>query len=425
MTRLRWLIGWPSYVLAALAGLGAAAALFRPPEPPVFAPAQARFHEVVRLLSTAYVDELPAGALYRSATRSLVDSLHDPFSELLSPEDYVRFSAQIAGLPTGSLAASLRTAVPMPSADAVLLSDGRTGYLALRTITAQTAVEVRGAVTTLTLRGMRRLILDLRGNPGGLVNEAADIADLFLAPGLRITTLEGRTPRFTREYVSRQEQLWPELPVVVVVDQSTASSAELIAGALQDHGRAHIVGTRTFGKGVIQTTFPLEAGGALKLTTARWYTPKNRNVNRPGLAEGATWAAADSSDAGGVVPDVLVHASRRPGAERALMRALGPDAVRFREAVDAYAGIIASDDSLAVSLDFTPDSAMLAGLHASLPSHGMELARADFDRARLHVGRQLAYAVIRRRLGAPAELARRSQDDHQLGAALARLSGRK
>jgi carboxyl-terminal processing protease len=423
VTRFRWLQGWPSIVLASLVGFGAAAVVFRTPEPVALTPEQAQFRRVVQLLRTSYVDEMPAGELYGRATGALVKSLHDPFTELMTADAYVRFSAQVAGRPVGSVAASLRAAIPMPSADAVMLSDGQTGYLALRSITEQTATEVRGAVNTLTLRGMRSLVLDLRGNPGGLVAEAAGVAELFLEPGLRITALRGRTARFTREYTSGGPQLWPSLPVVIIVDQSTASSAELIAGALQEHGRARVVGTRTFGKGVIQTTFPLDGGGALKLTTSRWYTPHDRNVNRPGLADGATWAADSAAgDAGGIVPDVTVHASRRAGPERHLMRALGPDAVRFREAVDAYAAGVAEREGLSVDLAFEPDAAMLAGLYATLPSHGIDLERDDFDRARAHVSRQLAYAVTRLTLGAEAELARRSLDDHQLGAALALLA---
>lgn len=421
MNRFRLLDGWPSLALASLAGFAAAAAVFRPAPPAPLPPQQAQFREVVELLRTSYVDEVPTGELYGRATRALVGSLHDPFSELMSADDYVRFSAQVAGRPVGSVAASLRAAVPVPSADGVLLSDGRTGYLALRTITEQTATEVRGAVTLLSLRGMHRLVLDLRGNPGGLVSEAAAVAELFLDPGLRITTLRGRTARFTRAYTASEPQPWPRLPIAVIVDGSTASSAELIAAALQDHGRARIVGTRTFGKGVIQTTFPLEAGGALKLTTARWYTPRDRNVNRPGLAEGATWSADSASDAGGIAPDLTVHASRRSGPERALLQALGTDAVRFREAVDAQASDIAGRDSLLVDLDFTPDGAMLDELYAALPGHGIDLERPDYDRARAYVGRQLAYSVIRLTLGAQAELARRSLDDHQLGAALGLL----
>ena len=402
--------------------MAAAAVVFRAPEPVTHTPEQAQFRRVVQLIRSSHVDAMPAGELYGRATAALVESLHDPFSELMTADAYVRFSAQVAGRPVGSMAASLRAAIPMPSADAVLLSDGRTGYLALRTITEQTATEVRGAVNSLTLRGMRGLVLDLRGNPGGLVTEAADVADLFLDPGLRISALRGRTSRFTREYTSADAQLWPSLPVVVIVDQSTASSAELIAGALQEHGRARVVGTRTFGKGVIQTTFPLDAGGALKLTTARWYTPHDRNVNRPGLADGATWSPdTAAADAGGIVPDVSVHASRRPGPERALMRALGPDAVRFREAVDAYAATIAARDSVPAR-GFDADETTLSGLYASLPGHGIDLDRRDFDAARAHVSRQLAYSVTRLTFGAEAELARRSLDDHQLGAALALLA---
>ena len=129
-------------------------------------------------------------------------------------------------------------------------------------------------------KGMKSLILDLRLNPGGLLDQGVKVADLFLDPKQEIVATRGRARGSTKEFYDEARQAWPELPIVVLVNDGTASAAEIIAGALQDHDRAVVVGTPTFGKGLVQTLFPLGDGVALKLTTARWYTPSGRTIQR-------------------------------------------------------------------------------------------------------------------------------------------------
>ena len=120
---------------------------------------------------------------------------------------------------------------------------------------------------------MKSLILDLRLNPGGLLDQGVKVADLFLDSKQEIVSTRGRARGSTKQFYDAARQTWPELPIVVLVNDGTASAAEIIAGALQDHDRAVVIGTPTFGKGLVQTLFPLGEGVALKLTTARWYTP--------------------------------------------------------------------------------------------------------------------------------------------------------
>ena len=129
-------------------------------------------------------------------------------------------------------------------------------------------------------KGMKSLILDLRHNPGGLLDQGVKVADLFLDTKQEIVATRGRARGSTKEFFDDARQAWPELPIVVLVNDGTASAAEIIAGALQDHDRAVVVGTPTFGKGLVQTLFPLGEGVALKLTTARWYTPSGRTIQR-------------------------------------------------------------------------------------------------------------------------------------------------
>ena len=115
------------------------------------------------------------------------------------------------------------------------------------------------------------MVLDLRNNPGGLLDQGIKVSDLFLDPGQEVVSTRGRARGSTRQFYDEEKQLDPSLPIVVLVSEGTASAAEIIAGALQDHDRALIVGTPTFGKGLVQTLYPLGQETALKLTTARWY----------------------------------------------------------------------------------------------------------------------------------------------------------
>src|SRR5207253_10161416 len=127
---------------------------------------------------------------------------------------------------------------------------------------------------------VRSLILDLRSNPGGLLDEGVSVADLFLDAGETIATTRGRSAEDDHEYTDQAAQRWARLPIVTLVDSGTASAAEIVAGALQDQHRAVLVGSPTYGKGSAQIVFPVSDGRALKLTTARWFTPNGRTIQR-------------------------------------------------------------------------------------------------------------------------------------------------
>ncbi|MBI5441484.1 MAG: S41 family peptidase [Deltaproteobacteria bacterium] len=158
-----------------------------------------------------------------------------------------------------------------------------------------THTEVRKALTDLEQAGaLDGLILDLRNNPGGLLDQAVKVSDLFLQSGAVVST-RGRDPEQEVIYTARDDGDEPTYPIVVLVNEGTASAAEIVAGALQDHHRALVVGERTFGKGSVQTILPLDDGSGLRLTTALYYTPSNRSIQAKGIEPDIPVAAATIS----------------------------------------------------------------------------------------------------------------------------------
>ncbi len=158
----------------------------------------------------------------------------------------------------------------------------KVGYVRLAQFTRGSGDAVRDAVTKLREQGATALVLDLRGDPGGLVNEAVAVTSAFVPEGSPVVTTEGRaSPETTLE--TDEEPVAGEIPLVVLVDRGSASSSEIVAGALRDEERAELVGTRTFGKALVQSTIELRDGGALKLTTARYLTPDGTDLNEKGL----------------------------------------------------------------------------------------------------------------------------------------------
>jgi carboxyl-terminal processing protease len=209
--------------------------------------------------------------------------------------------------------------------------DRRYLYVRVKAFQEQTDLGVARALESgrAALRGeLRGLVLDLRNNPGGLLEQAVAVSDRFLPGNLTIVTTRGRGARSTDEAKSRDRDTEKPYPVVVLVNGGSASAAEIVAGALQDHGRALIVGTPTFGKGSVQTVIELEDGSGLKLTIARYFTPKHRSIQGKGIT-----------------PDVVVGENPPAVAEetgklheRDLEHALKPDGTVVAEAttVDDY-----------------------------------------------------------------------------------------
>ena len=240
--------------------------------------------------------------------------------------------------------------------------DGGIGYLAVTTFSDSTEAEVASTVDSLRRAGARAIVLDLRGNPGGLLAQGVRVADLFLANGQRIVTTNGRVAQANAVYVDETPERWGDLPVVVLVNQGTASAAEIVAGALQDHDRALVVGRPSYGKGSAQAIYPLDNGAALSLTNARWFTPLGRSIEFPKPGE-QRLADADTArpvfrtalgravyGGGGIVPDVVAGDSVPSVAERRFFAELGEDVPRFFEVLRTQATTLVSEGAARDSL---------------------------------------------------------------------------
>lgn len=175
-----------------------------------------------------------------------------------------------------------RERVEVPAVRNVTVMPGGVGYLRLAAFNERAAADVRAALESLRREGARSLVVDLRGNPGGLVDQAVEVAGAFLPAGALVTYTEGRQASDARRLVVAREARPVGWPMAVLVDEGSASAAEIVAGALQDLDRALVVGETTYGKGTVQSVFPLRNGaGAIKLTTAHYHTPLGRSIHRP------------------------------------------------------------------------------------------------------------------------------------------------
>ncbi len=174
-----------------------------------------------------------------------------------------------------------RDKIPLFTLDSSYLIDDQTGYIKLNRFARTTYSEFRDAIVELKKQGMQRLILDLRGNGGGYLDMAVNVADEFLPGNKTIVTAKGRYPDANEAFYSRAGGLFEEQPVIVLVDENSASASEIVAGALQDHDRALIVGRRTFGKGLVQKQYVLNDGSAIRVTISRYFTPSGRLIQTP------------------------------------------------------------------------------------------------------------------------------------------------
>lgn len=218
-----------------------------------------------------------------------------------------------------------RRTVELPSVVLSKVLSDSVGYVQLNGYTENTARDVRRAVVELKQQGARRLVLDLRGNPGGLMDQAVDVVNLFLPRGKEVLSTRGKIAERNTTFKTKSEPLDTEIPLVVLVDFGTASAAEITAGALQDYDRAVIVGRRTYGKGLVQETRQLPYGGILKLTTSKYYIPSGRCVQAYTFKDGVPQHLPDSlskafktaagrtvRDGGGITPDVEVTLDSLP-----------------------------------------------------------------------------------------------------------------
>lgn len=332
------------------------------------------------------------------------------------------------------------------SVQAGTMLDPGIGMVQLNPVSETSADELREEIDALRARGMRALVLDLRSNPGGLLDQGAAVSDLFLDPGQQIVSTRGRAEGMSRIFAAERDQPWPELPVVVLVNQWTASAAEIIAGALQDNDRAVVVGLPTFGKGLVQSLFNLGNGRALKLTTARWYTPSGRSIQRPiaseddhlaevqAIATGQDSIVLDSlpthrtvsgrivRGGGGIVPDRLVRGDTLTDGERAFVRALGGNVAAYRDAL-VGAALEIKERGMVTAEGFTVTTPMRQLVLDRLARSEVRLTEAEVAGATDLLDDQLGYEIARYVFGRQAELRRRGLDDRQVREAVELLRG--
>jgi carboxyl-terminal processing protease len=300
--------------------------------------------------------------------------------------------------------------------------EGGVGYLAVTTFSDSTEAEVVRTVDSLQRAGARSIVLDLRGNPGGLLAQGVRVADLFLAPGQRIVTTQGRVAQANAVYVDETPERWGDLPVVVLVNHGTASAAEIVAGALQDHDRALVVGRLSYGKGSAQAIYPLEDGAALSLTNARWYTPLGRSIEFPRPGE-QRLADADTArpvfhtasgrvvlGGGGIVPDVVAGDSAPNPAERRFFAELGSEVPHFNEMLRTEAAALIREGAVRDTL-FSVRSAWRERLHVLLVRDGVKVNPETYASIGGFLDRVLGNEIARQAYGASYAQRRALRED--------------
>lgn len=320
---------------------------------------------------------------------------------------------------------------------ALMLRDS-VGYVDLTVFSENSDSELRSAIDSLRRAGMRGLVFDLRGDPGGLLDQGVAVADLFLNPGQKIVSMRGRTSAGDHDFVDRFPQSWPDLPLVVLVDSGSASAAEIVSGALQDHDRAVIVGNTSYGKGSAQSLFTMPDGGALKLTTALWYTPSGRSINRPRPQndeedDGSDALHALGADAprpqyhtdagrivlggGGITPDVPVMDSVESASEAELQAALDKHVADFRDVLTEYALELKAKHTV-TSPAFTVTPAMRNDVYDRLRQRNINLPRTVYDANSRLVDRLIGDQIARYVFGPNAEFERATANDPAISTAL-------
>ena len=174
----------------------------------------------------------------------------------------------------------IRDKIPINSVDVALLYNGEIGYINLSRFAETSTEEVKKALEKLKTNGMKKIVLDLRNNPGGILSQAVALSDLFLGDNKLIVYTKGRLPEFDNEFFAENSYEFEKYPLVILINHGSASASEIVAGAIQDWDRGLIVGERSFGKGLVQRSFLLSDGSAVRITIARYYIPSGRAIQR-------------------------------------------------------------------------------------------------------------------------------------------------
>jgi len=201
----------------------------------------------------------------------------------------------------------IRERIHFPDIEYAGMLNDTTGYILLTGFTDNVAGELRSKFQYLKKQGMKKFVLDLRGNGGGLMDEAINIVSLFVPKGSLVVTAKGNTPESVREYRTLTEPIDTDIPIIVMIDSGSASSSEIVSGALQDMDRATIMGRRSYGKGLVQSIRPVAYNGQMKVTTAKYYTPSGRCV------QAIDYSNRNEDGSVGHIPDSLTREFKTAG----------------------------------------------------------------------------------------------------------------
>lgn len=263
----------------------------------------------------------------------------------------------------------IRERIHFPDIEYADMLDDTTGYILQSGFTENVSNELKHKVLSLKDKGMKRLVLDLRGNGGGLMGEAVNIVSLFVPKGSLIVSSKGNTPESIREYRTTTEPIDTEIPIIVLIDSGSASSSEIVAGALQDLDRATIMGKRSYGKGLVQSIRPLPYNGQMKVTTAKYYTPSGRCV------QAIDYSNRNEDGSVGHIPDSLTKEFRTAGGR--IVRDGGGITPDVEIAVPSYSRLVYSLVLGGVIDQYAID---FARRHASIPAvDDFNFSNEDFE----------------------------------------------
>jgi carboxyl-terminal processing protease len=354
-----------------------------------------------------------------------------------NPGSKVRVRFSRPGVPELIPITFTRAVINIPAVPYAIMLDSKIGYIPLLQFNESARDELESSITRLSREGARGIVVDLRGNPGGILDQSLSVSNLFLKKGQQISSIRARNGE-NQNFVASDDPVAPTIPLVLLTDGRSASASEIVAGALQDHDRALIIGTTSFGKGLVQSVFPLEGGYALKMTTAKWYTPSGRSIQkeRKLLPSGdfvevmPDSLETDSvrrsrpkfrSDAGRIVygggaitPDIIVRPDTLTTAEQKVFNAFAPKTADVRVTLMDYS----LELKKTVRPDFTVPPTWRQEFLRRLQAKGVTVDPGQYEQASAEIDRLLGNTVARLAFGDSTAKRRSVPDDTQLVHAL-------
>jgi carboxyl-terminal processing protease len=341
----------------------------------------------------------------------------------------------------------VRDEIHIQSVRAAYMAGEGVGLVQLSVFSETSTNELNAAIEKLRQQGMTRLILDLRSNPGGLLDQGISVSDMFLQRGAAISETRSRDPRESRTFRAARAEQHPNLPMVVLLDGASASASEIVAGALQDNDRALILGTTSFGKGSVQTLYPLSGGNFLKMTTGRWYTPVGRTIQKDHVRNGDPMAMLEDEaidtdgtpvgertdtterkayrtasgrvvyGGGGIVPDVLVRPDTVTQAERDFYTAASRAGSAYADALYRFTvEFVRQNPNLRQDFQVTP--AMRRDFLNRLRTANVEVTEQQFEAAQRLINRDLTFEIALNKFGRGVAIQRRNQESAAVRAAV-------